>query len=80
MKKKFFCTFLNQTSEQLDFPPYPGALGIRIHNHISKEAWKIWQNYQTVLINEKKLNMININDRKLIEKKMIDFLFKKNQN
>ncbi|EEP99615.1 Fe(2+)-trafficking protein [Yersinia ruckeri ATCC 29473] len=30
---------------------------------------------QTMLINEKKLNMMNVDDRKLLEQEMIKFLF-----
>ncbi|MDQ1237277.1 MAG: iron-sulfur cluster protector protein [Wigglesworthia glossinidia] len=79
-KNDVFCIFLNKISEKLKYPPYPGILGERIYNNISEKAWKIWQNHQTMLINEQKLNMLNIYDRKLIENHMIDFLFKKNQN
>ncbi|XPE40034.1 oxidative damage protection protein [Shigella flexneri] len=52
-----------------------GKVGKRIYNEISKEAWAQWQHKQTMLINEKKLNMMNVEHRKLLEQEMINFLF-----
>ncbi len=46
-----------------DFQLYPGELGKRIYNEISKEAWAQWQHKQTMLINEQKLNMMNVEHR-----------------
>ena len=45
-------------AEGLDFQLYPGDIGQRIFNGISKEAWKLWQGKQTMLINEHKLNLM----------------------
>ncbi|SAH25725.1 Fe(2+)-trafficking protein [Enterobacter cloacae] len=47
----------------------------RIYNEISKEAWGQWQKKQTMLINEKKLSMMNPEHRKLLEQEMVNFLF-----
>ncbi|MBP1521522.1 oxidative damage protection protein [Salmonella enterica subsp. enterica serovar Worthington] len=52
-----------------------GELGKRIYNEISKDAWAQWQHKQTMLINEKKLNMMNAEHRKLLEQEMVSFLF-----
>ncbi|UDG81465.1 putative Fe(2+)-trafficking protein [Candidatus Profftia lariciata] len=76
MCKKIFCTFLQKEAEQQDFQSYPGKLGKRILNEISKEAWSKWIYKQTILINERKLNMMNAHDRKLLKQKMVSFLFK----
>lgn len=75
MSRTIYCTFLQREAEGLDFPLYPGELGKRIYNEISKEAWKQWQAKQTMLINEKKLNMMNADDRKFLEQEMVKFLF-----
>lgn len=77
MKRIIFCTFLNKKSEGQDFQSYPGELGEKIYNEISKKAWNKWLMKQTILINENKLNMFKLEDRKKIEKYMILFLFKK---
>ncbi|VFS44896.1 Fe(2+)-trafficking protein [Enterobacter cancerogenus] len=59
MARTIFCTFLQRDAEGQDFQLYPGDLGKRIYNEISKEAWGQWQKKQTMLINEKKLSMMN---------------------
>lgn len=69
------CVYLNKEADGLDFQLYPGDLGKRIFDNISKEAWGLWQKKQTMLINEKKLNMMNIDARKFLEEQMISFLF-----
>lgn len=75
MSRTIFCTFLQRDAEGQDFQLYPGEIGKRIYNEISKEAWAEWMKKQTMLINEKKLNMMNIDDRKLLEAEMVKFLF-----
>lgn len=76
MARMIFCIFLKKNSEGQDHLVYPGELGEKIYNHISKKAWKKWIIKQTILINEKKLNMFNLDDRKIIENEMKLFLFK----
>ena len=75
MSRTIFCTFLKKDAEGEDFQLYPGEIGKRIYNEISKEAWSQWITKQTMLINEKKLSMMNIEDRKLLEQEMVNFLF-----
>jgi Fe-S cluster biosynthesis and repair protein YggX len=75
MSRTIFCTFLQHEAEGQDFQLYPGEIGKRIYNDISKAAWSEWMKKQTMLINEKKLNMMNIDDRKLLEGEMVRFLF-----
>ncbi|NIH15547.1 oxidative damage protection protein [Serratia symbiotica] len=75
MSRTIFCTFLQCDAEGQDFQLYPGDVGKRIFDEISKEAWGEWMKKQTMLINEKKLNMMKLDDRKLLEQEMIKFLF-----
>lgn len=70
-----FCHKLQKEAEGLEFAPYPGELGQRIVEHISKEAWQAWLDRQTMLINEHRLNMLEPNARKYLEKQMEAFLF-----
>ncbi|MFI4847267.1 MAG: oxidative damage protection protein [Candidatus Makana argininalis] len=77
--KKIFCKFLNILSEQQNYQLYPGNLGKKIFDNISKKAWETWQKKQTILINENKLSTKNIYHLKFLEKKMIKFLFNKNK-
>ena len=69
------CHYLKKDAEGLDFQLYPGEIGKRIFDNISKEAWALWQKKQIMLINEKKLNMMNVEHRQLLESAMLEFLF-----
>ncbi|TRW47954.1 oxidative damage protection protein [Aliidiomarina halalkaliphila] len=75
MARTVFCQRLQKEAEGLDFQLYPGELGLRIYENISKEAWAEWQKKQTMLINEKRLNLMDPEARALIEKEMVAFLF-----
>jgi Fe-S cluster biosynthesis and repair protein YggX len=76
MSRTVFCEYLKKEAPGLDFQLYPGDLGKKIFNSISKEAFALWQAKQIMLINEKKLNMMNPEHRKLLEEQMEAFLFK----
>jgi len=75
MTRQVFCQKLQKDAEGLDFLPYPGALGQRIYNEISKEAWALWQLHQTTLINEYRLNMLEAESRRFLAQEMEKFLF-----
>jgi len=57
MGRTINCIKLGREAEGLDFQPYPGELGKRIFEHVSKEAWNEWLKLQTMLINENRLNL-----------------------
>ena len=75
MSRTVFCSYLKKEAPGLVFQLIPGELGKRIFDNISQEAWNTWQHKQTMLINEKKLNLMQFDDRKFIEETMIAFLF-----
>ena len=75
MSRQVFCVYLQKEAAGLDFQLYPGELGKKIFDSVSKEAWALWQSKQIMLINEKKLNMMNLEHRKLLEEQMVAFLF-----
>ncbi|MGB1298226.1 MAG: oxidative damage protection protein [Psychrobium sp.] len=75
MARTIFCTHLQKDADGLDFQTLPGELGKKVFESISKEAWGMWMSKQTMLINEKKLNLMAPDDRALLEKTMVDFLF-----
>jgi Fe-S cluster biosynthesis and repair protein YggX len=75
MSRMIFCDYLKKEAEGLAFQLYPGEIGERIFNHISQEAWGLWQKKQVMLINEKKLTMLDESHRAQLERYMIAFLF-----
>ena len=75
MSRTVFCQHLNKEADGLDFQLYPGELGKKIFDNISKEAWAEWQKKQTMLINENKLNMMEPTARQFLEQSMSAYLF-----
>ena len=75
MARMVNCVKLGREAEGLDLPPIPGELGKRIFDNICQEAWSEWQKKQTMLINEKKLNMMNADHRALLQAEMVKYLF-----
>jgi Fe-S cluster biosynthesis and repair protein YggX len=69
------CAKLGKEAEGLDQPPYPGELGQKIYESISKEAWQQWMQHQTMLINENRLSVIDPKHRAFLEEQMQKFLF-----
>ena len=58
----------------MDNPPYPGPKGQELFETVSKQAWTEWQKQQTMLINEKHLNMRDPDARKFLQEQMDKFL------
>ncbi|HSW69585.1 MAG TPA: oxidative damage protection protein [Gammaproteobacteria bacterium] len=77
MTRMIHCQKLDKELEGLERPPYPGALGLRIYEHISKEAWQLWLGHQTMLINEYRLSMLDLKAREFLAVEMEKFLFGK---
>ncbi len=63
MSRTVFCRKYQQNMEGLDKPPFPGPKGLELFENISKQAWQEWMAHQTMLINEKKLNMMDLTAR-----------------
>jgi Fe-S cluster biosynthesis and repair protein YggX len=69
------CIKLGREAEGLARPPYPGELGRRIYEQVSKEAWQGWLKHQTMLINENRLSPIDPRARAFLEEQMEKFFF-----
>lgn len=75
MARTVKCVKLGREADGLDFPPYPGELGKRIYENVSKEAWAAWLKYQTMLINENRLNMADPSARKYLAEQVESYFF-----
>lgn len=75
MARMINCVKLEKEAEGLAAPPYPGDLGKRIYLTVSKQAWQMWLQHQTMLINEYRLTPIEPKARKFLEEEMEKFLF-----
>jgi Fe-S cluster biosynthesis and repair protein YggX len=69
------CVRLKREAEGLDRQPYPGELGRRIFENVSKEAWQEWLRHQTMLINEYRLSPVDPKSRAFLEEQMEKFFF-----
>jgi Fe-S cluster biosynthesis and repair protein YggX len=70
-----YCIKLGREAEGLDFPPYPGELGKKIFESVSKEAWQAWVKHQTMLVNENRLNLADLKARKWLAEQMENHFF-----
>ena len=70
MSRMIDCIKLKKQAEGLDFPPYPGELGKKIYESVSKEAWAAWLKHQTMLVNENRLNLADVRARKYLATQM----------
>ena len=75
MARTVQCTYLKKEAEGLDFSPYPGDLGARIYNNISKEAFELWKRHQTMLVNENRLNLADARARQYLARQMENHFF-----
>ena len=75
MSRTVQCIKTGQTGEGLKVAPYPGDLGKRIFENVSRQGWQLWLAHQTMLINEYRLTPIEPKDRKFLEAEMEKFFF-----
>jgi Fe-S cluster biosynthesis and repair protein YggX len=75
MARNVHCVKLHCEAEGLAFAPWPGELGKRIYEHVSKEAWQAWLVHQTMLINENRLNPLDAKTRAFIAAEMEEYFF-----
>ena len=73
MSREVFCQKYQTQMEGLDFPPFPGAKGQELFEHVSKQAWQEWVQHQTTLINEKRLNVFEPEAKKFLEEQREKF-------
>jgi Fe-S cluster biosynthesis and repair protein YggX len=75
MSRTVQCVLLKREAAGLERPPYPGTLGQRIFQQVSKEAWERWRAHQIMLINEYRLSPVEPKARKFLENEMEKFFF-----
>jgi Fe-S cluster biosynthesis and repair protein YggX len=75
MTRTVHCIKLQREAEGLARPPYPGALGQRVYEEVSKQAWADWLRHQTMLINENRLSPMDPKARRFLEEQMEKYFF-----
>ena len=69
------CVKLGRELPGLDEPPWPGELGQRIYDQISAEAWDLWEERMTMILNEYRLLPFQKEAQQLVAKHMEEFFF-----
>jgi Fe-S cluster biosynthesis and repair protein YggX len=75
MARMIFCSFLKKEAEGMDYAFFPGELGKRVYDNISKEGFEQWKRHQTMLVNENRLNLADARAREYLMRQMEQFLF-----
>ena len=75
MARMVRCIKVGREAEGLGFPPYPGELGKRIFENVSKEAWMQWLEHQKMLVNENQLNLADKKARDYLAQQMEKYFF-----
>ena len=75
MTRMVQCIKLGTEAEGLDRAPYPGELGKRIFDNVSKQAWADWIRHQTMLVNENRLNLADARARQYLARQMENHFF-----
>ena len=75
MTRMVQCIKLGKEAEGLDRAPYPGELGKRIFDNVSKQAWADWIRHQTMLVNENRLNLADARARQYLARQMENHFF-----
>jgi Fe-S cluster biosynthesis and repair protein YggX len=79
-EKKIFCAKLKQSLAALSAAPFPGPMGEKIYHNISQQAWNQWISHQTMLINEYRLNTLDLKSKTFLKDEMNQFLFGEGSN
>ena len=75
MARMVMCIKVGHDAVGLDFPPYPGELGKRIFESVSKEGWRQWLEHQKMLVNENQLNLSDKKARDYLVQQMEKYFF-----
>ena len=75
MTRNVQCVVLKSEAPGLERAPYPGPLGQRIYESVSREGWSRWVKHQVMLMNEYRLSPVEPKARKFLEAEMEKFFF-----
>lgn len=75
MARTVNCVKLGREAEGFDQPPFPGDLGQRIYEGVSKEAYELWTEHATIMINHYGLHPADPETRKMLRAEMEEFFF-----
>ena len=69
------CVKYQKDMPGLDEPPMPGAMGQRLFENVSRDAWKMWTEHQKMLLNEYRLSLLDPKSRTFLREQLEQFFF-----
>jgi Fe-S cluster biosynthesis and repair protein YggX len=75
VRRTVHCVKLKRDLPGLDAPPWPGALGQRIFDHVSQEAWDEWEERMKMILYEYRLLPFQKESQELIARHLEEFFF-----
>lgn len=75
MSRMVNCVKLGGSHAGLPFKPFNDALGQRIYDNISDEAWKLWIEHSKKIVNEYRLDLTSKKSHDLLKEQCEAFLF-----
>jgi len=74
-KRMVFCVKFQREMPGLETSPWPGELGQRIYEHVSAEAWRMWEDRMRMILNEYRLMPFQKEAQDLVAQLMEEFFF-----
>lgn len=75
MTRTVQCAKLKETLPGLPYKPFTDALGQRIFETISADAWKLWIEHSKKLVNEWRLDLTQKKSHEVLKEQCEAFLF-----
>lgn len=75
MARMVKCVKLQRELPGMPFKPFNDALGERIYNEISMEAWKLWLEHSKMIVNEYRLDLTSSDAHQKLKEQCEQFLF-----
>ncbi|MDQ3296628.1 MAG: oxidative damage protection protein [Myxococcota bacterium] len=69
------CVKLNETLAGLPYKPFNDALGLRIYETVSADAWKLWIEHSKKIVNEYRLDLTQKKSHDVLKEQCEAFLF-----
>jgi Fe-S cluster biosynthesis and repair protein YggX len=69
------CAKLQRELPGMPFKPFNDALGERIYNEISMDAWKMWLEHSKMIVNEYRLDLTAPGSHQTLKEQCEQFLF-----
>lgn len=69
------CSKLGQELPGMVYKPFKNELGQRIYDNVSQQAWTMWIEYSTRIVNEFRLDLGSAEGQKLLLEQAEQFFF-----